>query len=182
MPAFCHRGQHRDDSLSHASNSLLCESAARLKARRITDRDRIPGHAFLQGSFFGRAKDEGSTKREQAEKREQRQRTGRSREFAATSSAGGGGVTTSASWTSSPVGWTAMTGACLSCTTTGASAVLTGSATSAGNLVRGKEDGRMSRLGRSRPLSTSNRRIPGRNCCRDRTTRAGLPAVRPVFR
>ena len=42
----------------------------------------------------------------------------------------GGGVTTSASCTSSPVGWIAMIGARFSSTTTGASADLIGSATS----------------------------------------------------
>ena len=47
-------------------------------------------------------------------------------------SAGGGGVTTWAISTSSPVGWMALIGACLSCTTTGASDVLIGSATSTG--------------------------------------------------
>jgi len=47
-------------------------------------------------------------------------------------SAGGGGVTTWAISTSSPVGWMALIGACLSCTTTGASGVLIGSATSTG--------------------------------------------------
>src|SRR5579863_3179744 len=52
---------------------------------------------------------------------------------AVTGNSAGGGVTTTASSTCSPVGWIAMIGACFNCTTTGWSTVVIGAATSTGS-------------------------------------------------
>src|ERR1700693_3126195 len=65
----------------------------------------------------------------------------------------GGGVTTSATCTASPVGWMAMIGACFNCTTTGSSAVTMGAATSKGISTSVKSTGVLVALASSMALA-----------------------------